>query len=52
MRVHFGVNPNDDMFSSTHLIESVINDVSINTVVSTAQTSNGDKGDNLGALVS
>ena len=49
-RVHFGVNPNDDMFSSTHLIESVINDVSINTVVSTAQTSNGGKGDNLGAL--
>ena len=50
MRVHFGVNPNDDMFSSTHLIESVINDVSINTVVSTAQTSDGGKGDNLGAL--
>ena len=50
LRVHFGVNPNDDMFSSTHLIESVINDVSINTVVSTAQTSDGGKGDNLGAL--
>ena len=50
LRVHFGVNPNDDMFSSTHLIESVVNDVSINTVVSTAQTSDGPKGDNLGAL--
>ena len=50
LRVHFGVNPNDDMFSSTHLIESVVNDVSINTVVSTAQTSDGYKGDNLGAL--
>lgn len=50
MRVHFGVNPNEDMFNTTHLIDSVINDVSINTVVSTAQTSDGSKGDNLGAL--
>lgn len=50
LRVHFGVSPNEDMFDSTHLIESVINDVSINTVVSTAQTSDGSKGDNLGAL--
>lgn len=50
LRVHFGVNPNDDMFDSTHLIDSVVNDVSINTVVSTAQTSNGSVGDNLGAL--
>ena len=50
MRVHFGVKPNDDMFDSTHLIESVVNDVSINTVVSTAQTADGVKGDNLGAL--
>ena len=49
-RVHFGVNPNEDMFNTTHLIESVVNDVSINTVVSTAQTSDGSKGDNLGAL--
>ena len=39
LRVHFGVNPNDDMFNSTHLIESVVNDVSINTVVSTARLS-------------
>ena len=38
------------MFDSTHLIDSVVNDVSINTVVSTAQTSDGSKGDNLGAL--
>lgn len=50
MRVHFGVQPNEDMFNSTHLIDSVVNDVSINTVVSTAQTSDGSKGDNLGAL--
>lgn len=50
LRVHFGVKPNDDMFDSTVLIEKVINDVSINTVVSTAQTSNGSSGDNLGAL--
>ena len=50
MRVHFGVKPNDDMFDSTYLIDSVVNDVSINTVVSTAQTSDGTHGDNLGAL--
>lgn len=50
LSVHFGVKPNDDMFDQTHLIESVVNDVSINTVVSTAQTSNGGYGDNLGAL--
>ena len=50
MRVHFGVKPNEDMFNSTHLIESVVNDVSINTVVSTAQTASGGIGDNLGAL--
>ena len=50
LRVHFGVKPNDDMFDSTHLIETVVNDVSINTVISTAQTSDGSKGDNLGAL--
>ena len=50
LRVHFGVKPNDDMFDTTHLIDSVVNDVSVNTVVSTAQTSDGPKGDNLGAL--
>jgi hypothetical protein len=49
-KVHFGVNPNEDMFNSTHLIDSVVNDVSINTVVSTAQTTDGSRGDNLGAL--
>lgn len=48
--VHFGVKPNEDMFDQTMLVDSVINDVSINTVVSTAQTSNGSNGDNLGAL--
>ena len=50
LSVHFGVKPNDDMFDQTHLIDSVVNDVSINTVISTAQTSDGSKGDNLGAL--
>lgn len=50
LRVHFGVKPNDDMFDSTYFIDSVVNDVSINTVVSTAQTSDGKNGDNLGAL--
>lgn len=48
--VHLGVKPNEDMFDQTILLDSVVNDVSINTVVSTAQTSNGANGDNLGAL--
>lgn len=48
--VHLGVKPNEDMFDQTILLDSVVNDVSINTVVSTAQTSVGGKGDNLGAL--
>jgi len=38
------------MFDQTILIQSIVNDVSINPVISTAQTSNGDNGDNLGAL--
>lgn len=48
--VHLGVKPNEDMFDQSILVDSVVNDVSINTVVSTAQTSDGSKGDNLGAL--
>lgn len=48
--VHLGQSTNEDMFDQTILIQSIINDVSINPVVSTAQTSDGDKGDNLGAL--
>ena len=48
--VHLGVKPNEDMFDQTVLVESIVNDVSINTVVSTAQTSDGAKGDDLGAL--
>lgn len=50
-KVHLGVSTNEDMFDHSILVDSVINDVSINTVVSTAQTSSGDNsGDNLGAL--
>lgn len=48
--VHLGLSTNEDMFDQSILIQSVTNDVSINPVVSTAQTSDGDKGDNLGAL--
>lgn len=48
--VHLGQNTNEDMFDQSVLVQSVTNDVSINPVVSTAQTSDGDKGDNLGAL--
>lgn len=48
--VHLGQQTNEDMFDQTILVQSVTNDVSINPVISTAQTSDGDKGDNLGAL--
>lgn len=48
--VHLGTSTNEDMFDQTILVQSVTNDVSINPVVSTAQTSDGDKGDNLGSL--
>lgn len=49
--VHLGLNTNEDMFDQTILIKSVINDVSINPVISTAQTASDDNhGDNLGAL--
>ena len=51
-KVHLGVGTNEDMFDQTILVDSVVNDVSINAVISTAQTSglgpNG--GDHLGAL--
>lgn len=48
--VHLGVRTNEDMFDSSILISSVVNDVSINPVISTAQTTDGANGDNLGAL--
>lgn len=48
--VHLGVKTNEDMFDQTILIQSVVNDVSINPVISTAQTTDGANGDNLGAL--
>ena len=51
-KVHLGANTNEDMFDQTLLVDSVINDVSINVVISTAQTTGfgPDGGDNLGAL--
>lgn len=48
--VHLGVRTNEDMFDQTILVKSVTNDVSINPVISTAQTTDGAKGENLGAL--
>lgn len=48
--VHLGLSTNEDMFDQTILVQSVTNDVTINPVISTAQTAEGDKGDNLGAL--
>lgn len=48
--VHLGLSTNEDMFDQTILVQSVTNDVTINPVISTAQTSDGEKGDNLGAL--
>lgn len=48
--VHLGVKTNEDMFDQTLLVQSIVNDVSINPVISTAQTTNGENGDNLGAL--
>lgn len=48
--VHLGQSTNEDMFDQTLLIQSVTNDVSINPVISTAQTADGQNGDNLGAL--
>ena len=51
-KVHLGVGTNEDMFDQTILVDSVVNDVSINAVISTAQTSDpsAKTGDNLGAL--
>lgn len=50
-KVHLGVGTNEDMFDQTLLVDSVVNDVSINAVISTAQTTANDGfGDNLGAL--
>lgn len=48
--LHLGVRTNEDMFDQTILIKSVTNDVSVNPVISTAQTTSGSNGDNLGAL--
>lgn len=48
--VHLGQKTNEDMFDQTLLVQSIVNDVSINPVISTAQTANGENGDNLGAL--
>lgn len=51
-KVHLGVGTNEDMFDQTIFVDSVVNDVSINAVISTAQTTGLglDGGDHLGAL--
>jgi hypothetical protein len=49
-RVHLGSQVNDDMFDASSFVKAFDNTLNINTVVSTAQTSNGDIGDNLGSL--
>ena len=51
-KVHLGVGTNEDMFDQTILVDSVVNDVSINAVISTAQTTGlgPTGGDHLGAL--
>lgn len=48
--VHLGIKTNEDMFDQSILVKSIVNDVTINPVISTAQTLNGENGDNLGAL--
>lgn len=51
-KVHLGVGTNEDMFDQTLLVDSVVNDVSVNAVISTAQTTGlgPGGGDHLGAL--
>lgn len=49
-RVHLGSQVNDDMFDASSFVKAFDNTLNINTVVSTAQTSNGEVGDNLGSL--
>ena len=48
-KVHFGSTPTEDMFNQSYLIKDVVNQLNINTVVSTAETSQ-DGGEVLGGL--
>lgn len=49
-KVHLGTGVQDDMFDVSPLVKDFDNILTINQVVSTAQTVNGTSGDNLGAL--
>lgn len=49
-KVHLGTGVQDDMFDVSPLVKDFDNILTINQVVSTAQTTNGQSGDNLGAL--
>ena len=49
-KVHLGTGVQDDMFDVSPLVKDFDNILTINQVVSTAQTTNGNTGDNLGAL--
>lgn len=48
-KLHFGVQPTEDMFNQTVLFKDVVNQLNINTVVSTADTSS-QNGEVLGGL--
>lgn len=49
-KVHFGVNPSEDMFDTCTLFASKPNLININSVVATADGSNGDTSSRLGDL--
>jgi hypothetical protein len=49
-KTHFGTVPSEDMFSQSFVIRDVVNQLNVNTVVSTAETKTENSGDVLGAL--
>lgn len=49
-KTHFGTVPSEDMFSQSFVIRDVVNQLNVNTVVSTAETKTDQSGDVLGAL--
>ena len=49
-RVHFGVNPSEDMFDTCTLFASKPNMININSVIATADSSNGTTSSRLGDL--
>lgn len=48
-KVHFGVQPTEDMFNSCYVLRDVVNLINVNTVVSTADTE-AQGGEQLGSL--